>query len=162
MLLRLYDLNFSVQGVVLTYALYSFVTVIFAFPGGYFADKFAPQIVYAVGLVAFAIAYATLGLTTDKTIAVIALIIYGIFPALTDGVGKAWIAKLSQPEHRGRAQGVYQASMNFAVLGAGIWGGAFWSKGESQPVLVVAALGAICGAIFFAGRFFRERFTNRR
>ena len=162
LLLRLYDLNFSVQGVVLTYALYSFVTVIFAFPGGYFADKFAPQIVYAVGLVAFAIAYATLGLTTDKTIAVIALIIYGIFPALTDGVGKAWFAQLSQPEHRGRAQGVYQASMNFAVLGAGIWGGAFWSKGESQPVLVVAALGAICGAIFFAGRFFRERFTNRR
>ena len=161
LLLRLYDLNFSVQGVVMAYALYSFVTVIFAFPGGYFADKFAPQIVYAIGLVAFAIAYATLGLASSKSVAVIALIIYGIFPALTDGVGKAWIAKLSQPEHRGRAQGVYQASMNFAVLGAGIWGGALWSKGETQPVLVVAALGAIAGAIFFAIRFFRESFTNR-
>ena len=161
LLLRLYDLHFSVQGVVLAYALYSLVTVIFAFPGGYFADKLAPQIVYAVGLVAFAIAYATLGLTSSKTIAVIALVIYGIFPALTDGVGKAWIAKLSQPEHRGRAQGVYQASMNFAVLGAGIWGGALWSKGETQPVLVVAALGAIAGAIFFASRFFRESFANR-
>ena len=161
LLLRLYDLHFSVQGVVLAYALYSLVTVIFAFPGGYFADKFAPQIVYAVGLVAFAIAYATLGLTSSKTIAVIALVIYGIFPALTDGVGKAWIAKLSQPEHRGRAQGVYQASMNFAVLGAGIWGGALWSKGETQPVLVVAALGAIAGAIFFASRFFRESLANR-
>lgn len=162
LLLRLYDLHFSVQGVVLAYALYSLVTVIFAFPGGYFADKFAPQIVYAAGLLAFAIAYATLGLTSSKTIAVIALIIYGIFPALTDGVGKAWIAKLSQSEHRGRAQGVYQASMNFAVLGAGIWGGAFWSKGETQPVLVVAAFGAIAGAIFFGSRFFRESFANRR
>ena len=161
LLLRLYDLGFSVQGVVLAYALYSFVTVIFAFPGGYFADKFAPQIVYAAGLVAFAIAYATLGMTTSKPIAVLALIIYGIFPALTDGVGKAWIAKLSEPHQRGRAQGVYQASMNFAVLGAGIWGGALWSKGETQPVLVVAAFGAIAGAIFFASRFFRERFANR-
>ena len=161
LLLRLYDLNFSVKGVVLAYALYSLVTVIFAFPGGYLADKFAPQIVYASGLVAFAIAYATLGMTSNKAIAVVALIIYGIFPALTDGVGKAWIAKLSQPDHRGRAQGVYQASMNFAVLGAGIWGGALWSKGETQPVLVVAALGAIAGAIFFASRFFRESFTNR-
>jgi MFS family permease len=93
-------------------------------------------------------------------VAVIALIIYGIFPALTDGVGKAWIATLSQSEHRGRAQGVYQASMNFAVLGAGIWGGAFWSKGETQPVLVVAALGAIAGAVFFATRFFRESLAN--
>jgi MFS family permease len=162
LLLRLYDLHFSVQGVVLAYALYSLVTVIFAFPGGYFADKFAPQIIYAAGLVAFAIAYATLGLTSSKSVAVVALIIYGIFPALTDGVGKAWIAKLSQPEHRGRAQGVYQASMNFAVLGAGIWGGALWSKGSTQPVLVVAALGAIAGAIFFGSRFFRESFANRR
>ena len=161
LLLRLYDLDFSVQGVVLTYALYSFVTVLFAFPGGYLADKWAPQITYAIGLLAFAISYATLGLTSNKAIAVIALVIYGIFPALTDGVGKAWIAKLSQPEHRGRAQGVYQASMNFAVLGAGIWGGALWSKGETQPVLVVAALGAVIGAIFFAARFFRERFANR-
>jgi MFS family permease len=161
LLLRLYDLHFSVQGVVLAYALYSLVTVIFAFPGGYFADKFAPQIVYAAGLVAFAIAYATLGLTSSKSVAVVALIVYGIFPALTDGVGKAWIAKLSQPEHRGRAQGVYQASMNFAVLGAGIWGGALWSKGSTQPVLVVAALGAIAGAIFFGIRFLRESFANR-
>lgn len=160
LLLRLYDLDFSVQGVVLTYALYSFVTVLFAFPGGYLADKWAPQITYAIGLLSFAIAYATLGLTSSKSIAVIALVIYGIFPALTDGVGKAWIAKLSQPEHRGRAQGVYQASMNFAVLGAGMWGGALWSKGETQPVLVVAALGAVIGAVFFAARFFRESFAN--
>lgn len=160
LLLRLYDLHFSIQSVVLTYALYSLVTVIFAFPGGYFADKFEPQVVYAVGLVAFAIAYATLGLTTNKTLAVLALVIYGVFPALTDGVGKAWIAKLSDSQHKGHAQGVYQASMNFAVLGAGIWGGAFWSKGDTQPVLVVAAFGAIAGAIFFGIRFFRESFSH--
>ena len=160
LLLRLYDLDFSVQGVVLAYALYSFVTVIFAFPGGYFADKFAPQIVYAVGLLAFAIAYATLGLTSSKSMAILALVIYGIFPALTDGVGKAWIAKLSDTQHRGRAQGVYQASMNFTVLGAGLWGGALWSEGQTQPVLVIAALGALCGVIFFGGRFLREGLAN--
>ena len=161
LLLRLYDLDFSVQGVVLTYALYSLVTVIFAFPGGYLADKFSPQIIYAAGLVAFAISYALLGMTTNKSIAVLALIIYGIFPALTDGVGKAWIAKLSLPEHRGRAQGVYQASMSFAVLGAGIWGGAFWSKGSTQPVLILAAVGAGLGAIYFGSRFFFERLAHR-
>jgi hypothetical protein len=36
------------------YALYSLVTVIFAFPAGFFADKLAPHIVYAMGLMAFA------------------------------------------------------------------------------------------------------------
>lgn len=160
LLLRLYDLHFSINGVVLTYALYNFVTVILAFPGGYLADRLPPQLIYVVGLLAFAIAYATLGLTSSHAIAVLALMIYGAFPALTDGVGKAWIAKLSEDHHRGRAQGVFQGSMSFAILGAGIWGGAFWSKGSTQPVLVVAAVGALFGAAFLTLGLIRERLTH--
>jgi MFS family permease len=160
LLLRLYDLGFSVTSVVLVYALYSFVTVIFAFPGGYLADRLPPQFAYALGLVAFAIAYATLGLTTSHTLAVIALVIYGIFPALTDGVGKAWIAKLSPDDLRGKAQGIYQGSMSFAILAAGIWGGALWSKGETQPVLVVAAIGAIGGAVYLFSTLVTKSFAH--
>ena len=162
LLLRLYDLDFTVSQVVASYALFSFVTVIFAFPGGYLADKFSPKIVYAVGLVAFAVAYSTLGLTSNKLIAVMALIVYGIFPALTDGVGKAWISQLSESNHRGKAQGWYQASMNFAVLGAGIWGGIFWSKEGNQPVLVIAAMGAAVGALYLGSRYLLENLSNRR
>ena len=150
LLLRLHDIGFSTQGVVLSYMLFSAVTVLAAFPGGAIADKYSPRIVYSVGLVAFAAAYATLGLTQNHTVALIALALYGLFPALTDGVGKAWIAGMSEANHRGRAQGVYQASMNFAVLGAGIWGGALWSKGDIQWPLVGAAIGALIGAIVLA------------
>ena len=150
LLLRLYDIGFSTQGVVLSYMLFSAVTVLAAYPGGAIADKYSPRIVYSVGLVAFAAAYATLGLTQNHTVALIALAFYGLFPALTDGVGKAWIAGLSEANHRGRAQGVYQASMNFAILGAGIWGGALWGKGDIQWPLVVAAIGALIGAIVLA------------
>ncbi|MEY3753046.1 MAG: hypothetical protein RIR75_893 [Actinomycetota bacterium] len=150
LLLRLYDIGFSTQSVVLSYMLFSAVTVLAAYPGGAIADKYSPRVVYSVGLVAFAAAYATLGLTQNHTVALIALALYGLFPALTDGVGKAWIAGLSEANHRGRAQGVYQASMNFAILGAGIWGGALWSKGDIQWPLVIAAIGALTGAIILA------------
>lgn len=150
LLLRLYDIGFSTQSVVLSYMLFSGVTVLAAYPGGAIADRYSPKIVYAVGLIAFAAAYATLGLTQNHTTAIVALAFYGLFPALTDGVGKAWIAGLSEATHRGRAQGVYQASMNFAILGAGIWGGALWSKGDIQWPLVVAAVGALIGAIVLA------------
>ncbi len=150
LLLRLHDIGFSTNGVVLSYMLFSGVTVLAAFPGGYIADKLSPRIVYAVGLLAFAVAYATLGFTNNHTIALVALALYGLFPALTDGVGKAWIAGISESNHRGRAQGVYQASMNFAVLGAGIWGGAMWSKGNIQWPLVIAACGALIGALTLA------------
>ena len=150
LLLRLHDIGFSTNGVVLSYMLFSGVTVLAAFPGGVIADKFSPRIVYAVGLLAFAAAYATLGSTHNHVVAVAALALYGLFPALTDGVGKAWIAGISDSSHRGRAQGVYQASMNFAVLGAGIWGGAMWSKGATQWPLIVAAIGALVGSLALA------------
>ena len=150
LLLRLHDMGFSTNGVVLSYMLFSGVTVLAAFPGGYIADKLSPPVVYAVGLLVFAVAYATLGLTNNHSIALAALALYGLFPALTDGVGKAWIAGLSEDKHRGRAQGVYQASMHFAVLGAGIWGGAMWSKGDIQWSLIIAASGALIGAITLA------------
>ena len=156
LLLRLHDIGFSTQGVVLSYMLFSGVTVLAAFPGGYIADKFSPRVVYAVGLLAFAAAYATLGLTQNHSLALIALVVYGLFPAFTDGVGKAWVASLSEDNHRGRAQGVYQASMNFAVLGAGIWGGALWSSGEIQWPLIIAAVGALIGSITLATSHLRR------
>lgn len=156
LLLRLHDIGFSTRGVVLSYMLFSGVTVLAAFPGGYIADKLSPRIVYAVGLLAFATAYAILGFTQSHSLAIIALALYGLFPALTDGVGKAWIAGLSEDNHRGRAQGVYQASMNFAVLGAGIWGGALWTKGAIQWPLIIAAIGALIGALTLATSHLRS------
>lgn len=156
LLLRLHDIGFSTNGVVLSYMLFSAVTVVAAYPAGYIADKFSPRIVYAVGLLAFAGAYATLGVTQNHSIAILALAIYGLFPALTDGVGKAWIAGLSQDHHRGHAQGVYQASMSFAVLAAGIWGGALWSSGATQWPLVVAAIGAVIGSLTLATIHLRQ------
>jgi MFS family permease len=157
LLLRLHDIGISVSGVVLAYVLFSGVTVLFAFPAGYLVDRFSAHAIYAIGLVAFAIAYFTLGYTGNHTIAFLALALYGIFPALTDGVGKAWIAGLSEKNQRGKAQGTYQSSMNFAVMGAGFWGGAFWTKGVHEWPLMVAAIGALLGALALVTQNFRNR-----
>jgi MFS family permease len=147
LLLRLHQIGFTTKEVVLSYMLFSFVTMLGAYPAGIIADKLNPKLVYAIGLLAFAVGYISLGLTQNHTVAVIAIIIYGLFPALTDGVGKAWIALLSPDNHRGKIQGVYQASMNFAILAAGIWAGALWSSGSIQWPLVVAGCGAVIGSI---------------
>lgn len=157
LLLRLHEIGFSTSGVVLAYVLFSAVTVVFAFPAGYLADRFSPHAIYSIGLVAFAIAYVTLGYTSDHAIALLALGLYGIFPALTDGVGKAWIGSLSEANQRGKAQGAYQASMNFAVMAAGFWGGALWtSKGHEWP-LMVAGFGALLGSLALIIENLRDR-----
>ena len=147
LLLQLHQIGFSAKGVVASYMLFSAVSALLAYPAGALSDKFNPRVVYAIGLLFFAFGYITLGVTENHTLAVIAIVFYGVFPALTDGVGKAWIASLSPPEHKGKVQGVYQSSMNFAILGAGIWGGATWSSAGIQWPLVIAGVGAVIGSL---------------
>ncbi len=150
LLLRLHDIGFSTKGVVLGYALYMFVATLAAYPAGKIANRLHPKSVYLIGLTFFAIAYITLGLTDNHTIALIALGLYGFFPALTDGVGKAWIGRLSPADSRGYSQGIFQAGMSFAILAAGIWGGLFWSSGTTEISLVIAGIGALSGALLIS------------
>jgi len=147
LLLRLNQIGFSAKGVVASYMLFSAVSTLLAYPAGVIADKLNPRVVYAVGLITFGVGYLTLGLTNNHFVAIVAIVIYGIFPALTDGVGKAWISSISPNAHRGKVQGVYQSSMNFAVLAAGIWGGALWTSGSIQWSLVIAGVGALIGSL---------------
>jgi len=147
LLLRLNQIGFSAKGVVASYMLFSAVSTLLAYPAGVIADKLNPRVVYAVGLIAFGVGYLTLGLTNNHFVAIVAIVIYGIFPALTDGVGKAWISSISPNAHRGKVQGVYQSSMNFAVLAAVIWGGALWTSGSIQWSLVIAGVGALIGSL---------------
>lgn len=147
LLLRLHDIGFNTTGVVIGYMVYMFVAMLFAYPAGKVSDHLHPKQVYLIGLVFFAAAYITLGLSSNHYIALSALALYGLFPALTDGVGKTWIGRLSDSNSRGYAQGVFQASMNFAVLAAGIWGGVLWSGGSREIALVIAGIGALLGAL---------------
>ena len=133
--------------VVIGYALYMFIAMLIAFPAGRLADRLHPKSIYLIGLICFSFAYLLLGSTQSHTVALIALGVYGLFPALTDGVGKAWIGRLSTSENRGYAQGSFQARMNFAVLTAGIWGGAIWSSGRYEIALIIAGLAALLGAL---------------
>ena len=150
LLLRLHEIGFSTSGVVIGYALYMFVAMLFAYPAGKISDRLHPKQIYLIGLIFFAAAYIILGITNNHAIALVALALYGLFPALTDGVGKAWIGRLSTPENRGYAQGSFQARMNFAVLAAGIWGGAIWSSGSFEIALVLAGVGALIGAFIIS------------
>ena len=144
-LLRLSNIGFSAQHVVALYILYYLVATLSALPAGALSDRLPPAFAYAIGLSAFALSYITLGLTQNHKVAILVIAIYGLFPAFTDGVGKSWIAKLSTQNERGYAQGVFQSAMNFAVLGAGIWGGAMWQKSTVELPLVIAGVGAIAG-----------------
>jgi MFS family permease len=154
LLLRVMDLGFSTTEVVLAYVVFNLVYTLGAYPAGMLADRWPPALVYAVGLLAFAVGYLGLGLVDGGAAVYLLIAVYGLFPAFTDGVGKAWISGLVPSAHRGRAQGVFQGLSAGALLVAGLWAGLLWTLGPGGgvvPLLIsgtaaLVAAGALAGA----------------
>lgn len=149
LMLRLHDLGWSTSAILLAYVGYNLVFTLAAYPAGVLADRLPPATVYAIGLVFFAAAYLGLGTIAGdqhswQTWALLAL--YGLFPACTDGVGKAWISALTADAVRGRAQGYFQAMGNAAVFAAGLWAGLAWTAGSGQGALPLQVSG-VCGLL---------------
>jgi len=149
LLLRVSQLGFSTTEVVLAYVLFNTVYTLASYPAGALTDRWPRPYVYAVGLLAFAAGYLGLGLTTGGPLVFVLVATYGLFPAFTDGVGKAWISTLVPADRRGRAQGVFQALTSGAILTAGLWAGLAWDAGPGAGVLplVLAGTGGLVAAL---------------
>jgi MFS family permease len=143
LLLRLKQIGFSVVGVVLAYVGYNVVYALASFPAGVVGDRFGRPGVYGVGLVFFAVGYLGLGVTKNTAAACGLIVVYGLFTACYDGVGKAWISAIVGTELQSSAQGVFQGLSGFAMLAAGLWAGFLWGADGRLPLLISGVVGAV-------------------
>ena len=147
LLLRHKQIGFSVVAVILAYVGYNVVYALASFPAGALADRFGRPVVYGVGLAFFAVGYLGLGITTDTATACGLIVVYGLFTACYDGVGKAWVSGLVGAELQSSAQGVFQGLSGFAMLAAGLWAGFLWGADGRLPLLVSGVIGAVFAAV---------------
>ncbi|MGW3063046.1 extracellular solute-binding protein [Streptomyces sp. NPDC001130] len=125
LLLRAHELGLSTAGVVAAYAVYNLAYAALSYPAGALSDRLSRPLVFATGLVFFAVGYLGLGLIHAHApwLVFVVLPLYGGFAACTDGVGKAWISTLVPDRQQGTAQGLYQGATGAAILLAGLWAG---------------------------------------
>ena len=148
-LLRVMQLGFDTTHVVAAYVVFNTVYTLGSYPAGALTDRWPRPYVYAIGLSAFAVGYLGLGMSSGGWKVYLFAGVYGLFPAFTDGVGKAWIASVVPAAARGRSQGVFQSLNSGAVLAAGLWAGLLWETGPGRgalPLVVSGAVGAAAAA----------------
>lgn len=143
LLLRIMQLGYSTTEVVFAYVIFNCTNAALAFPAGALADRVHPIYVYSIGLVGFGLAYLGLGVSDGGVLPFLVMAVYGIFPAFTDGVGKAWISRVVPAEHRGRGQGIFQALNAGGILIAGVWAGLLWNSGPGRGVIPLVIAGTI-------------------
>jgi MFS family permease len=140
LLLRARELGLGFVGVVGAYALYNTSYAALSYPAGVASDRLPRRLVFAVGLGVFAAAYLGLGLVTTPGWVWLLLPVYGGYTALTDGVGKAWVADLLPERSVGSGLGLYQGIAGGAVLAAGVWAGLAWGEAGRLPLVVSGAV----------------------
>jgi len=139
LLLRASDLGYSPWAVVLVYALYNVTYSAFSYPAGVLSDRWGRWRVIGVGWALYAAVYAGFALlpATHAWGLWPLMAAYGLYMALTDGVGKALIADHAPRERRGAAMGVFYALTGGTTLLASLLAGIVWDRSGPKAALLL-------------------------
>lgn len=143
LLLRARDVGLSPWAVVLAYALFNLTYTVGSYPAGVVSDRLGRWRVIALGWAVYAAVYAGFAFTGEAGVWPL-LALYGVYMALTDGVGKALVADHAPADRRGTALGVYYMANGLVTLLASVIAGVLWDRvGPSATFGAGAVLAAI-------------------
>ncbi len=149
LILRAQNLGLSLVSVILAYVLFNFTYAIFSIPAGIISDKIGPKKVLLAGFVLFSAIYLFFGLTNVTLLLWILFPLYGIYMALTEGVGKAYISNLVPQEKTGTAFGIYQTIIGLCTFFASLIAGLLWTYiGVSTPFIFGSVMAVISALLF--------------
>jgi MFS family permease len=127
-----------------------------SWPAGWFSDRFSRRWIAAAGYFIFAGVYFVFG-RAPSTIAIwIAMVVYGIYYALTQPVLKALVVDTVSRETRGRALGIYFFATSVATLAASLITGDLWKRyGAPVPFYLSAGLAVVSGVLLLGTSLLR-------
>ena len=156
LILRAENLGFSVYMVILSYILFNIVSSLGSFPLGTLSDRWGRRNILGAGFVVFGIVYFGFAWIQQSIYIWPLFIIYGLYEALTQGIGKAYVVDLVPSEKRGTALGIYHAATGFMMLFASIIAGLLWDIiAPSAPFIYgggIAILSSLLLVLFMPDR----------
>jgi MFS family permease len=149
LLLRAGNTGLSPWMVVVAYAMYNVLYAAISYPAGVLSDRWGRWKVIAIGWAIYAVVYAMFALASSTTIWP-AFAIYGIYMALTDGVGKALIADVAPKEHRGRAMGIYYLGTGLTTIVSSVVAGVLWDRVSPSAPFWLGSITAVVALVVLA------------
>jgi MFS family permease len=159
LLLRASELGFSPWTVVMIYAAYNLCYSALSYPAGVLSDRLGRWGIIAIGWAIYIVVYVGFALLPAAHAWGLwpLMAVYGVYMALTDGVGKALIADHAPRERRGAAMGLFHASSGLTTLGASLLAGVLWDHaGPKYTFLVGAGFAALALLVLVTLRCLRS------
>ncbi len=150
LILRSGQLGLDHKWTILAYTLYNAVASLASLPAGAASDRFGRRNVLIIGFGIYAVSYAGFGAASAGWLVWPLFALYGLFPALTDGVGKAMAVDTAGKAGRATAIGIYSMVMGLTQIAASYVGGLLWDNVNSQATFYFgASLAALAGLLLF-------------
>jgi len=150
LILRSEQLGLDRKWTILAYALYNAIASLASMPAGAASDRFGRRNVLIVGFVIYAASYAGFGAASAGWLVWPLFALYGLFPALTDGVGKALAIDTAGTAGRATVIGIYSMVMGLTQIAASYIGGLLWDRVDSRATFYFgAALAGLAAVLSF-------------
>jgi MFS family permease len=151
LILRSRDLGLGVSEAVLAYVAYNVSYSALSMPAGIASDRLGRRNVIGAGFAVFTAVYFGFAVIDAGAYVWLLFPIYGVYMALTEGVGKALVSDLVPGERRGSALGLYQGGVGLMAFLASIMAGLLWDHvGPSAPFFLGGSTAALALVLLFA------------
>lgn len=132
------------------YIFYNFSYAALAYPMGILADKLGMKTSFVTGLLFFCLTYAGMAFLDISVITLYTLFfLYGFYAAATEGVSKAWIARISVKSETGTAIGFYASASSIATMIASSLAGWLWVVLYPQFTFMVTSIAVLAVILYF-------------
>ncbi len=151
LVLRARDLGLSAFSAVLAYVIFNLVYAALSMPAGSLSDRIGRRRVIAAGFIIFSLSYLGFALAGGAAAVWPLFAIYGIYMAMTEGVGKAFAADMAPVHARGTALGTYHMVTGLIAFFSSLIAGLLWDLiGPHAPFLFGAGAGLAATAVLLA------------
>lgn len=149
LILRAREVGIAIAVIPLLYVAFSITYALLSTPLGVLADRVGKRNTFVVGLLVFSAAYFGFAFADSSRVVWALFIVYGLYSALTDGVGRAIVAGLVVPDLRATAFGFYNAFTGVALLPASVVFGYLNQQWGSRTAFSYGAALALTAAVVF-------------
>ncbi|HJV91587.1 MAG TPA: MFS transporter [Holophagaceae bacterium] len=147
LVLRARELGFSFRETLGLLVAFNLLAALLALPAGRWSDRTGRVRFLATGWAVYGLAYAAMALSPGRLGFATALLAYGAFYGLTEGVEKALLGDLLHPEHRGTGYGALQLALGLAALTASLLMGVLMTAWGSRAAFLATGGLAVMAAI---------------
>ena len=161
LILRAEQLGLPTALTILAYTIYNAVSALASMPAGAASDRFGRRNLLIIGYAVYALAYVGFGAANEAWMVWPLFAVYGLFPALTDGVAKAMAVDTAGTAGRATVIGIYSGVIGVTQIAASYIGGLLWDKVSSAATFyfgaVLAALAVVLLFLLFPSRAVSKR-----